>query len=116
MCDPDAELCPVWRETTRCARKQHRCLGCRELIEPGHSYNETRSIFDGRWSTWKHCARCWALLQAISTETRKRSGSYVVSIDPQFACGETWIENFGPPPQNIEKLAFMLQGERVEDE
>lgn len=29
-------------------------------------------------------------------------------------CGTTWAANFGPPPPEVEALAFMLQGETVQ--
>lgn len=111
MCDVDADLCPVWRETPRKARKQHTCTGCGELISPGHRYIATASMYDGNWSDWKHCVRCSALFDAIAAKSREASGSYVVAIDPGFACGETWADNFGPPPPEVEALAFMLPGE-----
>jgi len=112
MCDADGDQCPVWKERTRTARKPHECLGCRETIGPGHKYNETRSLFDGCWSTWKHCLRCWAMFQALAEKTRE-GGFYVVAIDPELACGETWLANFGEPPPEVAALAFMLPGEQV---
>lgn len=111
MCDVDTDLCPVWRETGRKARKVHRCTGCREDIVSGHRYVETATLFEGHWSTCKHCLRCDALFKAIADKSREVSGFYVVAIDPQFACGESWIDNFGAPPPEVEALAFLLPGE-----
>lgn len=34
-------------ETTRTARKKHRCIWCGEAIEAGEAYVDERSIFDG---------------------------------------------------------------------
>ena len=113
MCDVDADLCPVWKEHDRTARKPHTCLGCRETIRPQDSYRETRSLYDGSWSTMKHCRRCDALFKALAEQTRDAYGYHVVAIDPTFGCGETWQGNFGLVPPEVQALAFMLPGEPV---
>lgn len=33
--------------TTRCARKQHRCIWCGQAISPGDAYQDERSVYDG---------------------------------------------------------------------
>ena len=115
MCDIDAEDGCV-RETKRQARKEHTCTGCGETISPKHIYIETASLYDGCWSTCKHCARCNALFDAIVAKARETSFSYVVAIDPRFSCGESWVDNFGPPPPEVVALAFMVQGESLPDQ
>jgi hypothetical protein len=34
-------------EATRTARKRHRCIWCGQHIEPGETYRDERSVYDG---------------------------------------------------------------------
>ncbi len=112
MCD-SSDASDVWRQDWRKARIEHVCTGCHETISPGHHYQSTASLFDGHWTTWKHCRRCDDLFTAIADAHRKTSGEYVVYIDPQFNCGESWVDNFGDLPDPVAALAFALPGEDI---
>lgn len=56
----DLEHCPVWRETERKARKEHKCSCCRRRIGPGETYLDHFSVFDGGPHREKMCAECVA--------------------------------------------------------
>lgn len=95
MCYDDFEgedLSSDWH----CARKAHRCFACRETIRPGDSYHSTVQLYEGKLNQFKHCARCWAMAEAIL----EKNGS----VQWDLHCGETWQENFGPPPDPIAAL------------
>jgi len=95
---PEA-LCSEWRR----ARKPHSCFACGEEIRPGDRYHFTIQIYDG-FSMFKHCARCWAILDAILA-----AGAETVQWD--LDCGERWEDNFGPLPEHIAALAFLTPDE-----
>ena len=114
MCDDACESPAVHRESTRRARVPHRCTGCDETIRKGDTYTVTSQLYEGEWYEWKHCARCDALFSAIFAAMRASelySGS--PGVDPAFACGVSWDENFGEPPPHVAALAFWLPGEPV---
>lgn len=105
MCDDyydDSEPCHVWDEIHPVARKSHPCHGCGESILPGHRYRRSAALYDGSWSTWKHCGRCATLIDAL----KDRMGEYTTDM-LDLNCGEVWDE----PPPDVEALAFALPGE-----
>ncbi len=57
-CDCDYEPCQIYNETRYTARKEHRCTECGGRIPKGESYVRIESLYDGRWSTDKHCGDC----------------------------------------------------------
>ena len=71
MCDHPA----IYEETTRKAAKAHRCCECRRTIEKGDAYHEVRGLWDGQWGTYRTCARCErvrnALLREMEPEDRE---------------------------------------------
>lgn len=79
----DAASCHT--ESTRTARKEHRCCECREAILKGARYEYQSGIWDGEPSSFKTCLSC-------------------VEIRDHFACdgylfGQLWCdleENFFP--------------------
>ena len=106
MCDLEAdETCPVWDESYRKARVAHECSGCGETIRPGMSYRRTAVLWDGAWSTWKHCQRCAAIVDAL----RVRLQECFTADTLDLACGEVWHD----PPEHVAALAFALPGEPV---
>lgn len=59
MCDIDLDgQCDVWRETTRTARKQHKCSSCGGVISSGEKYIEHFDIFEGESNTERCCMAC----------------------------------------------------------
>lgn len=40
------------------ARKQHKCIECRQLIQPGEIYERDTTIFEGDISVYKTCLIC----------------------------------------------------------
>jgi hypothetical protein len=108
MCDEEAEYtCPVWDEVDRVARKEHACSGCGETIKPGHQYRRTAILASrkGGWSTWRHCRRCAAMIDALRPYLDECFTTEVLDLD----CGEVWKN----PPDDVAALAFVLPGEPV---
>src|SRR3990172_11983933 len=101
MCDPyDYEPSERLHDLFRKARKPHCCFACREEIRPGDRYHYFSEKFEGQINTYKHCLRCWAILEEIWG--RGEAAEY--GLD----CGVSWQEAFDePPPEYIAALAFM---------
>lgn len=60
MCTVELETCDLWSETTRRARKAHRCSCCRQAIQSGQTYLVHFSVFEGEITAEKMCGRCEA--------------------------------------------------------
>ena len=103
MCDSDDYNEPIvieWRK----ARKEHKCVACGETIRAGDRYHFV-SQKDDTFGTFKHCARCWTLGEAI-LEAGADSWQYDLN------CGVSWQEAFGQePPDEVARLAFMTREE-----
>lgn len=85
------------------AKTRHVCSGCRRDISPGQLYIKTKVLYDGSWSSWKHCGRCAQLM----AELLDRHGAGV-SVDPEFCCGMSWFDAFDEdPPEEVQALAFV---------
>jgi hypothetical protein len=92
-------------QSWRTARKAHECYACRLAIQPGHRYHVCVAGARGeRPDTFKHCARCWAICEALW-----KAGAEYVQFD--LDCGENWEENFGALPEHVAALAFMTADE-----
>jgi predicted RNA-binding Zn-ribbon protein involved in translation (DUF1610 family) len=52
-------------DETRTARKAHRCELCRRDIEPGEKYRHQRYKDCGDIWTWRQCAHCDAVIDAL---------------------------------------------------
>lgn len=107
MCDLVSDAADVYEQQRRRARKRHACEACGETIMPGDTYVHTSSLYDGSWSTWKHCLRCSAIFEALHAEAYPDR----IAIDPALNCGTEWADTFGEVPPHIEALAFWLPGE-----
>jgi hypothetical protein len=88
-----------WRK----ARKEHACDGCKEAgrIKANDKYHVISGIWDGQPHRFKHCARCWNLLQEIIHEGAE-------AVDLTLDCGMSWEEAFGSLPDSVAALAFQL--------
>lgn len=103
MCDDWTDAQDLGREW-RTARKEHRCYACRESIRPGDRYHISAIVQDGSAESFKHCARCWAICEALWAE-----GAGI--IDFGLNCGEEWEDNFGELPESVAALAFLTPDE-----
>lgn len=62
MCErPDAYV-----ETTRRARKEHRCVECHKTIAPGELYQYVSGVWEGSASSFKTCLTCDAVRSFLS--------------------------------------------------
>jgi hypothetical protein len=104
MCDDDYDCSEPIASEWRRARKEHRCFACHEAIRPGDRYHFEAQKYD-EFETFKHCARCWAIANAILS-----AGAESVRWD--LNCGVSWEEAFGAePPDEVAALAFMTPDE-----
>lgn len=58
MCECDVDPPRVYHESTRTARKPHRCCECRSTITPGEQYEHVFGVWDGQAASQKTCAQC----------------------------------------------------------
>lgn len=105
------EACDVYRVEIRKARKEHRCMACKETIRVGDRYASVHIVFEGEASTVKRCARCETIHRAIQAQWRSK-GAYEMWPAERLDCGETWEDEHGdPPPPEIARLAFLTADE-----
>lgn len=63
-CDYD-EVAKVYEAKVVMARKPHRCNECGVTIQSRERYERVGSLFDGRWDTYRTCARCLDLREFV---------------------------------------------------
>ncbi len=103
MCDVGYDESDVWVfEWTR-ARKEHPCCACAEPIKPGAIYHSYKSLSEGEWTRFIHCARCWSICEALWAVSPD-------AIDLELNCGEVWNE----PPEDVAALAFVIPADLKE--
>lgn len=103
MCDGDLESYGFFVYRWRVAVKEHRCYACRETIRIKDKYHYTSGIWDKEPDSYKHCARCWKLLEHLS-----KTGE-AVRFD--LNCGEVYE---GSEPE-ILALAFVTRDEMQQE-
>ena len=101
MCGDDGECCDLQIDRYIRARKEHRCAGCDYTIRRGDRYHYQKQLLDGSFEEWRHCLRCWTMIMALLHQPN------VDWIEYGLDCGEDWVQNFGPLPPEVERLAFM---------
>jgi hypothetical protein len=97
------DYCDLWVTRRVRARKHHWCCACAEQIRPADRYQYTRSLYDGVWSRYKHCARCWAIWSALRELAPYHAGPAIrldCDCDPL------------PPDHELSWLAFALPGDK----
>lgn len=78
MCSCDSSDGPdAWQETTRKARKPHRCYECRKTIQPGEVYSYVSGIWEAP-DSFHFCLGCRLLSRAHDIAERV--------LDPQSEC------------------------------
>jgi len=91
-----------WAEKTRTARKGHKCCACGEKIRPKDKYNYMSGMWDGSFSTFKHCLRCYEVFTILMSESENGE-----TVDLLLNCGETYEgEN-----SRMYELAFSVPGD-----
>lgn len=103
MCDNDLDCAKTLDRRWVIARKQHRCMACRETIVKGQRYHIDASLWEGSVANHRHCARCWEMIEALWKRGRE-SGEYGTIVDFDLNCGEIWRD----PPDEVAALAFAL--------
>jgi hypothetical protein len=105
VCEADDYGVEPLVEVSPRARKEHRCFACKEAIRPGDRYRKVIQIYDGEFEIFKHCLRCWRLMNAILD-----AGAETVQWD--LNCGTSWEKAFERPiPDEVAALAFMTPDE-----
>lgn len=72
MCFYGDEYPSFYREKIRVARKAHRCSECSEQIQPGQPYQYVAGHWDGEFSDFGVCARCYFVRETIAWVERGR--------------------------------------------
>ncbi|WP_019558527.1 hypothetical protein [Thioalkalivibrio sp. ALE12] len=54
----------TWTQRRR-ANRPHQCGDCGRKIQVADEYEETRTLFDGRWYKTKACGHCVAVREAL---------------------------------------------------
>jgi hypothetical protein len=106
MCDDDGgEPVDFQTEYWIKARKHHQCetRDCDINIRPGDRYHRNVVGFEGTVTVEKHCARCWAIVEALW-----KAGAQC--IDMRLDCGEKWEDHWDPGAEPGH-LAFMTADE-----
>jgi hypothetical protein len=103
MCDLNAEYFANVDEWVT-ARKPHKCsaVGCEINIRKGDRYHRYVAFVDGSVEAHKHCARCWAICEALW-----RAGAEGINLN--LNCGEKWTDNWSAAEPA--HLAFMTADE-----
>lgn len=102
MCDaPDYDPSSVCNHRWQRARIEHQCCACEATIKRADLYHVTASLFDGHWTTYRHCACCWAIAEHLWA-------SGAESIDIELNCGESYDAPSDDPGHAI---AFMTPAE-----
>jgi hypothetical protein len=58
-CDFDYDcVAVIHKEIIRTARKPHKCIECREQIQPGEKYHDFNQLAEGSWHNFKVCTPC----------------------------------------------------------
>lgn len=102
MCYEEYEATDLSSEWLK-ARKEHTCFACHETIRKGDRYHRTAQLYDGTPDVFKHCARCWMLVERIIHV----NGSCQWDLN----CGTAWEEEHGPVPDDVARLAFLTPDE-----
>lgn len=103
MCDEGDGSATVLDRRFLVARKAHRCIGCNETIAAGERYHIDVCAWEGTVDRFKHCARCWAMIEALWKRNRDNGEGYL-AVDFTLDCGEVWRS----PPDDVAALAFAL--------
>lgn len=108
-CCTDGDQASVVRVEYRKARVTHRCCGCRAEIATGDEYRHHSELFEGYWSTWKHCETCASLLGAF--------WEVGLCADPEDVPGaySQYLRQFVPATREAAGV-FRLQNGRTIDE
>lgn len=69
MCCWDWEEPEIRNMYWRRARKQHECYACHETIRTGDLYHIDSQRLDGEFYRFKHCARCWRMIEFLWSYT-----------------------------------------------
>jgi hypothetical protein len=96
------ETYDAYRETLRCAAKEHVCSACKELIAKGHRYYSVSWVFDGSADDCKRCLRC----QAIHVHLREKAPGEMWPAE-RLNCGERYEDEWGECPDEVAALAFV---------
>lgn len=90
-------------ETIRRARREHQCSACAEPIPVGAYYCDLRLMWEGAIKRYKRCGRC----QALHTHLRDKGSFHDMWPNERLDCGQDYVDEWGPLPEEIAELAFV---------
>lgn len=100
------EYYDIYNERARVANKEHDCCACDLPIRKGDKYTYVFILYDGCKENYKRCARCQFLHEHLRTLAPGEMWP-----DEQLGCGTLYDEEWGPPPQWVDGLAFWRPGD-----
>jgi len=114
-CD-DGESVENYQSGHVVARVEHGCACCPELIRPGDTHYRASWLYEGKYETFRRCARCHLLYLALVKLHKERKivddFGDLMGVDPELNCGHTFEKIFGhEPPEELARLAFLTPGE-----
>ena len=87
------------------ARRSRKCYACGEMVRAGDLYHREAGQQDDDFFCYTHCARCWKMLDFLST--RSYDGTVAYNLD----CGVEWKYGIGREDITARHLAFMTPDE-----
>ena len=64
-CDLGGEMGECIFVTKPVARKQHKCIECAGVIEPGERYERVKGLWEGKWSSTATCFPCMHMRETL---------------------------------------------------
>jgi hypothetical protein len=114
-CD-DGESVDNYQSGHVTARVAHTCHCCPETIRPGDIHFRASWVYEGRYDSFRRCARCHLLYLELVKLHRKHDirdeFGDLMGVDPELNCGHSFEKVFGrEPPEELARLAFMTPAE-----
>ena len=113
----EGEVCSVWRESIRRARKQHCCSACRAVIRPGDFYSYTFCVNpDAGPETIRRCGSCEVTYRHLVAQCDAYNKT--VNLDDarysqaDLGCALAYEDEWGDLPSDLAALPFLGADER----
>lgn len=65
ICIDISESCELLSRNRRKARKEHRCVECKCVIQPGDTYEVDVTLFEGDFTAYKTCLTCVRVRESL---------------------------------------------------
>ena len=94
-CYCDYEPSDVWNQRRVKARKAWKCGECCGTISIGETYHRAKSLYDGRWDTFRRCEDCMVIACDLKKLERLKDFCFCdLWGGMTHAMGEAWDYSF----------------------